>query len=250
MRSDAGIRIELQAALPVLRLRSLGATALIVATTAACSGVKPAAERAPPEPPVSAPAEGALYRLVPERSQLRVLVYRDGPLAALGHNHVISSSDLTGRVILADNLADSFVELYVPVAGFKVDRPSLRVEEGEDFPGELDQDAIDGTRANMLGESVLDAAQFPQIRMVSRDIAGALPELEFNMTVELRGGLYSVQVPAQVTATAAQLSATGQFELRQTDLGMEPFSALLGALTVRDNLVVKFQLTAVLDGAG
>jgi hypothetical protein len=248
MCANIGINVQREPALAVLRIRTLAAAALIAAAAAACSGVKPAAER-PPAPPISAPAEGALYRVVPEQSELRVLVYRDGPLAALGHNHVISSGDLSGRVILADRLADSFVEFYVPVAGLQVDRPSLRLEEGDDFPGGLDQDAIDGTRANMLGEGVLDAAQFPQIRMVSRAIAGALPELEFDMTVELRGGRHSLQVPAQVTATTTQLNASGQFELRQTDLGMEPFSALLGALSVRDNLVVKFQLTATSDAA-
>jgi polyisoprenoid-binding protein YceI len=244
MCANTGINVQREPALGVLSVRSLAAAALIAA--AACSGVKPAAER-PPAPSVSTPAEGALYRLVPEQSELRVLVYRDGPLAALGHNHVISSGDLSGRVILADRLADSFVELYVPVAGLQVDRPSLRLEEGDDFPGELDQESIAGTRANMLGEGVLDAAQFPQIRMVSRAIAGTLPELAFDMTVEFRGGRYSLQVPAQVTATTAQLSASGQFELRQTDLGMEPFSALLGALSVRDKLLVKFQLTATSD---
>ncbi len=216
---------------------------------AGCAGVKPPAGK-PPEPAASVQAEGRQYRILPELSELRVLVYRDGPLAALGHNHVVSSSDLRGRVILADQPTDSFVEIHFPVSTLEVDRPALRLEEGDDFPGELDQDAIEGTRANMLGEQVLDAAQFPEIRLASRKVIGVLPELVLEVDAEVRGTRRVVQIPARVTVAPAQLSATGQFELRQTDLEMEPFSALLGALTVRDNLVVKFRLTAAADDDG
>jgi hypothetical protein len=41
------------------------------------------------------------------------------------------------------------------------------------------------------------------------------------------------------------VSASGSVALRQTALGLVPFSVMLGALQVQDELTVKFRLVAV-----
>jgi hypothetical protein len=41
------------------------------------------------------------------------------------------------------------------------------------------------------------------------------------------------------------LSATGSLELRQTALGLTPFSLMLGALQVQDQMRLKFRIIAV-----
>jgi len=40
------------------------------------------------------------------------------------------------------------------------------------------------------------------------------------------------------------LSASGSFELRQSALGLTPYSLMLGALQVQDAMTVKFRLVA------
>ena len=75
----------------------------------------------PRTPPIVAPAAGfppdfpvafyasvpkaSMYRVVPERSSLSLKVYRTGPLAALGHNHVIESHSVDGFIYVADDSA-------------------------------------------------------------------------------------------------------------------------------------------------
>ena len=54
----------------------------------------------------------------------------------------------------------------------------------------------------------------------------------------------SFAVPVQVRVEAATLEASGTFELRQSDFGIEPFSVLGGALRVEDRLDVSFELRA------
>ena len=52
---------------------------------------------------MAAPAaslEAARYRIDAERSEVLILVYRDGHMAALGHNHVVAVRALSGEVIV------------------------------------------------------------------------------------------------------------------------------------------------------
>ncbi|MEM7748817.1 MAG: hypothetical protein AAF346_11230, partial [Pseudomonadota bacterium] len=45
------------------------------------------------------PAAGA-YKIVSEKSDIRLLAYRGGVLSTFGHNHVVSVVDLTGTIVL------------------------------------------------------------------------------------------------------------------------------------------------------
>jgi len=41
-----------------------------------------------------------VYRIDPQKSDVRLLVYRDGALSTFGHNHVVSLKDLKGTIHL------------------------------------------------------------------------------------------------------------------------------------------------------
>ena len=212
--------------------------------TAACqrpvSRVEPADGLAPLKPVAAA----SVLVIDSSRSRLLVKVYRDGRMASLGHNHVISSHDLAGEVYLAPDIADSVVEVRVPVERFVIDDPALRAEAGPDFPGELDADAVSGTRANMLGEKQLDSSNWPQIVLRGRITGGRVPELELRAEVRVREQVHAFSVPVDVVVTESSLRATGRFSLSQTELGLVPFSVMMGALQVRDTLDIEFDITA------
>ena len=53
-----------------------------------------------------------------------------------------------------------------------------------------------------------------------------------------------IDIPANVLVSEQQIEASGNATVRQTDLGLEPFSVGLGALSVRDELELKFRLIA------
>jgi polyisoprenoid-binding protein YceI len=182
--------------------------------------------------------------LLPGESELRILAYRDGPLAKLGHNHVISTSDIDGRVAWTEDIARGYVEMRMPVESFEIDRPELRAEEGEEFPGEIPEQDIAGTRANMLGEKLLDAENYPEIRLYSRRVRGSLDALVVDAEVVIKNQPTSVSFPLSARWEGERLIASGEVSLSQTSLGLEPFSALLGALTVRDEIELKFRFVA------
>jgi len=225
-----------------LFMRGLGLALLCL--VAACAPRKAATPGSAVTPAPAAPADAIEYRLVAGESEIRILAYRDGPLASLGHNHVISTTAISGIVALASPVGRSVVELSFPVDSLRVDIPAQREEEGEDFPGALDQSAVDGTRTNMLGERVLNATVFPEVRLRSREIRDELPELTLLFDVTVRDQTVQIDMPATVTKSGTRLVATGESRVQQTVLGLEPFSVGLGALFVRDELVVKYRLVA------
>jgi len=46
------------------------------------------------------------------------------------------------------------------------------------------------------------------------------------------------------------LTATGEFPLRQSELGLTPFSAMLGALQVQDEMRIRLRVVARAAGSG
>lgn len=230
------------------RLRPLVATLLAAALTAGCTN---APERGGPAPPAVFPADtyralatgGRVYRLDAAASTLRVVVYRGGPLAEKGHNHIIEVRDLRGLVFLPDKgLDEARLDLAVPVDGMVVDPPAARSATGGAFAHPLHDAARAGTRANMLGAQVLDAGRFPQITVHADDIRGAPPWLVVRAAVTVHGTTHRVTVPVRVETGQNGLTATGRLVLRQRDFGITPITAMGGLLRVEDAVTVVFRL--------
>jgi len=119
----------------------------------------------------------------------------------------------------------------------------LRGLEGEDFDGEISQKDIDGTRANMLGEKLLHGEQFPTIQIQSRAIDGSMPDVTIVTTVIVAGMEHTVKFPASIEFTDDSFFASGQLEITHRELGLSPFTAAGGALSVRDLLVLKYEIS-------
>jgi len=184
------------------------------------------------------------YDIVAERSNLRVLAYRAGSLATLGHNHVVSSDTLQGTVYVAEPLSATTFELRLPVTGFVIDDPQERAAAGPDFSAPVDADDIEGTRSNLLGEKQLDALNWPEILLRCRGATRVAEGWVLDVDITSRGNTRRVEIPAQITIIDDELKASGAFSLRQSELGLVPFSVMMGALKVRDQIDVHFQLTA------
>jgi hypothetical protein len=67
------------------------------------------------------------------------------------------------------------------------------------------------------------------------------------MRISVAGHESSLVEPFTVDTSAGGLHAQAQFTLRQTALGLTPFTALLGALRVEDQVRVKLDLVATRD---
>jgi polyisoprenoid-binding protein YceI len=190
--------------------------------------------------------EGHPYDVASGESLLTILAFRGGALGKAGHNHVIASHDVTGTIYVPEDPLRATFELHVPVAQLTIDEPQLRAQEGPDFPTDVPDSAKEGTRKNMLGDALLNGAQYPEITLLAQHIdagaAGSPTQVEVRVTV--RDQTHTITVPVTYSLDNGQLVASGELPLKQSDLGLTPFSALLGALQVQDELRVRFHIVA------
>ena len=237
--------------IPHIRIRSVVLVAAVicfVALLAACQTAPTSTGGVPAStltalPPL--PVPGAEHYVVQAGlSDVRLLVYRAGALASFGHDHVIQAKDITGDVYLAKDFQTSGFSLTLPVVGFVVDDPAARSVEGPDFAKQPSAAAIDGTRKNMLGPDVLDAARYSEVRIRSVKLLGPDWGPDATVRIELHGVARDVTVPIAVQRDSNGLSINGAFDLKQSDFGITPFSALGGGLQVADTLRVRFHLMA------
>jgi hypothetical protein len=220
--------------------------------------------RVPAAPPVAAaetpaPHEGVPYDIVADESVLTIRVYRGGTLASAGHNHVIASHALTCTIYVPADVMRTSFEAHIPVGAFTVDEAALRAQEhSADFPPEVPDAAREGTRRNMLGEALLDSERNPQIvlRSVRLESAGqpaagtcsqaggGARAVLARVQTTVRGQVRTISVPVCYRLAAGTVIVSGEAPLRQSDIGLTPFSALLGALQVQDEMRVRFRLVA------
>ena len=123
-----------------------------------------------------------------------------------------------------------------------------------------------GSRRNRLrratnhqSEALLSAADNPEIvleseRLESDGSGGAAQDgrgtLTAHIRVTIRKVAHSIVVPLHYEVHAPdRVAVSGEVAIKQSDLGLTPFSALMGALQVQDEIKVKFQLSAKAGGA-
>lgn len=221
------------------RARQLGPALAVAALLAGCARVAP-----PPVAPAAAgdafswyrqaAAAGAIVLAIdPAQSLIAVTVRRGGPFARFGHDHVVASGTIAGFAAPARGRADFSFRLDQ----MSVDDPALRREAG--LGAQPPDDAIAGTRANMLGR-VLDADHFPVVSLHAERRAGQPVQL----TITLHGVSRTVAAPATIEESADGVTAAGTLNLRQSDFGITPMSVLGGAMTVIDTMELRYRIVA------
>lgn len=195
-----------------------------------------------PAPALSVPRE---YIVDAAQSDVHWRIYKAGAMARLGHNHVISVTGLSGTATLGSDLNSAEWTLQFPVAGLAVDDPAIRARYGEDFSSVPSEGDKEGTKRNMLTSEVLDGETYPEIRLRGRGISGSLASAELPVSIEILGRVVERRLPAQIVVDADSLTVTGEFRLTHTDLGMKPFTALGGLMSVGENIDFSFRIHAV-----
>jgi hypothetical protein len=190
------------------------------------------------------PADREAWTLDQGASELRVLVYRSGTLARLGHNHVLRARDLDALAWAGPDGSPvgAGLDLRIPVAQFLVDDPADRAAAGPEFTAAVSDEARAGTLANLLRAEVLAAAEFPEllVRATVVSLVGTAAVARCDVTI--RGITRAIEVPLELHEDDAGLVAAGRFALRQSEYGMEPFSIGGGAIAVADEVQVVFKL--------
>jgi hypothetical protein len=218
--------------------------ASLIMVLAGCAAVPTRAPAVLPTLPPLITAGAEHFTIRSDASDVRFLVYRAGPLAAFGHNHVIRAAVIEGDVYLNSQFSLSGFAFTLPLKDFRVDEPAERAAEGPDFASQPSAAAISGTTRNMLSVSLLDAAHYPEIDVRSVRISGPRTKPAVTVRITLRGVQRELYVPLTLTECGSQLIASGDFDIRQSDFGLAPFSILGGGLQVADTVKVRFRIVA------
>ncbi|MDH3336438.1 MAG: YceI family protein [Gammaproteobacteria bacterium] len=204
---------------------------------------------APPPPPLpervyeQAARKGeTVYRVDPQQSRVFVRTGRDGSMKSAGHDHVITSADIEGLVLLSVDPEESRADLRLPLQLLIVDDPAYRARFG--LEPDIPQSAIDGTTRNMQ-EKVLESNLFPWAVVSVRALSIPEGQAELGVRVTLHGTTFDYRVPAALTVDSGKLGVSGSMTVHHADLGLTPFSAAGGLLRVADNIEVVFDVVAI-----
>lgn len=173
-----------------------------------------------------------------EHGVLSIHTSRQGVASKVGHDLRIEPTNWTATVTLPDgDLTKASVRLVA-------DARSLRVREGSGGAKALsDSDRAD-IEKNMHNKQLL-TDRHPEIVFESTSVSNvSAPEppatgtLQGQLTVLGRSSPVSVDVSVEPSNGGYRVTASGV--VRQTDWGIKPYSAFLGALKVKDEVDVRF----------
>lgn len=176
------------------------------------------------------PAPAADHPPGADRNELRVLVFRSGAAARMGHNHVLRAADLRVDWPTAGPV------LRFRLDALAIDPPDLRAGLGAAFASAVDDEARAGTRANLLKALAADVHPEVVVRTLQQQGEGPRRAVEAEIT------LHGVSRRQWFVVAVDGRRARGEVVVRQSDFGLQPFSVLGGLLAVQDALVVQFEL--------
>ncbi len=186
-----------------------------------------------------------------DNSTLRVYVGRAGPLARMGHNHVVHSNGLTGVINLASDLEESSASFELPLSSFIVDEQSERdraaADQREGFDTQPGRRAIEGTRRNMMSEDVLNEELFPTISANISTVSVLEEQWRFNIALNISGNTVELELPAEVNVSEGNINVSASFSLQHEDLGLSVFTALGGSLRVAERLDFELEIQGVAE---
>jgi len=165
------------------------------------------------------------HRLGPGEGTLRVLTYREGVAARVGHDLIIEVAEWEAQLTLAEDGAPTAVELTAAPA-------SLAVREGLRGVKPL----TDGDRADIrrtIDDKVLEGKPIAFHTTAIEPGAGGAVTVRGDLT------LAGATRPASFSLRVGEDGRVeGRAKVRQSEWGIKPYRGLMGALRVRDEVEV------------
>jgi polyisoprenoid-binding protein YceI len=178
------------------------------------------------------------FELGPSNGRVLVKTGREGLAARAGHDLTMEITQWSARVTVP---AAEDGGIAATTLSAELDLGSLAIREGTGGAKPLsdrDRRDIQGQARKILGDGA--KASFASTRVIpaSSDSASANGAIEGTLT--LRGTSRPLRL--QVTSPAPG-SYRGSATIRQTDFGITPYSGLFGALKLKNEVTVEFEVT-------
>lgn len=176
------------------------------------------------------------YEINATLSRVRLKVHASGMLSALGHSPTIVVREFSGHVTVPDDAAvGASVELTIQTAALAV---------GDDVK-ESDRREIE----QVMRKDVLEVDTYPSMTFMSTEVTGATPgagsfRVAIAGTLTLHGVSHPERIEALVNVMGDRLTANGQAEIRQSVYGIKPVKIAGGALKLKDEIDLSFDVVA------
>lgn len=184
----------------------------------------------------------ACYRIDPSRSRFTVQAFATGPLAFFGHSPTFAVRDFEGVLRFEGGKIEGLVLELTVLAD------SLQLE---DRVSDADRREIEGR----MRRDVLETIAFPEIAFqtvaVSADpISPGRYQLHMNGRLSLHGVTRSHPVDAELLVFEDGLRVRGGCPLRMPDYQIRPVTALGGAIKLKNEVRVSFDIAGLPEAEG
>lgn len=171
------------------------------------------------------------YELGPQSGRLMVKTSRTGVGSKAGHDLTIEVTRWSGRALVDP------AEPANSLLAVDVDVDSFEVREGTGGIKPLtDSDRADIQRT--IREKILHTTQHPTITFRSRNVYGSAVSFVVDGVLAIMGATGPVTIEGSVTEDRVR----GTAAIAQSLWGIKPYSALLGALKLKDEVMVEFDV--------
>jgi len=172
----------------------------------------------------------------PENGKLLIKSYKDGMGAKLAHDLVLTATQWNGTLdVDADNPTASHATLTIDARSIEI------VEAVGGMKSLSDKDRRD--IGKNIDEKVLQTSKHPNLTFETTSVSGSDPNYTAAGNMTIVGNTRPANVDIKVNGTQAVATT----KISQKDFGIKPFSAMMGAIKLRDD--VDFELTVDLPSA-
>ena len=156
--------------------------------------------------------------------------------ATLAHDLVLTATQWNGTLnVDADNPAASAATLSIDARSIEI----LEAVGGMKSLSDKDRRDI----GKNIDEKVLQTSKHPELKFESTSVSGSAPNFDASGNMTIMGTTRPVNLAINVSGT----DVTATTKISQKDFGIKPFSAMLGAIKLRDD--VDFELHVSLPTA-
>jgi polyisoprenoid-binding protein YceI len=178
--------------------------------------------------------EGGTYEIGPHTGALTLHTGRSGVGAMAGHDLAIEVTRWHGKLdIRADRVDSSTVEVLI-------DASSFEVREGTGSPVPLL--AINKSEILRTISRLLKTQKHPEIRFASTAVVPSPGGFVVRGALTVVGRTSPVDLTVDVDGANGDASGTITATVLHSDFGIKPYSAMLGALRVRDAVEVRAEV--------
>jgi polyisoprenoid-binding protein YceI len=176
--------------------------------------------------------DSVVYRLA-RSSRLQVKTGKAGLFGFAGHAHVIEAREFTGEVVYYPrNPSSSHLAITVSTDSLEVLTPPDTAERRK--------------VAESMRTKVLRTAEYPEIKLVSRQVSPSADGFHLVAALTLVGETRELPIDVTARIGADTLEAAATFAIKQTDFGITPFSGGPGgAVKVADRVTFDIRAVAV-----